>query len=642
MQAESSIHRSLSDSSYPFFKDESRRGIEQALGYSILPPIEPSHPVPIPDHASTVQSPECDPSFFSSPAAMFLGGFTAAPPAPAQPDDEGQIISGYTLGPIVGNGASSIIRKATSVSGGIVAVKIVRLSTLDRAETKQLENEHETWASLSHEHLLPLFSAVQTSHAYFFVTQYCPAGSLFDILKRDGTPALPQDDAGMMFRQVVRGLRHLHEVAGLVHRDIKLENVLVDEMGVCRITDFGFAKKYGDTIEEDAPVEVSKPGPSKSLHLSLHRQKNPRHRSSTPAQLTSSNLCTFQPGSLPYAAPELLSSQQCPLDPAQDIWALGVLLYTLLTGNLPFKDSFEPRLQLKIMRGTYEVPTGIGRGAERVLGGCLRLSVDDRWSIAMVDEIAWGVGWGDVHHDEEPFIPSPSRSRSRPAQRDPWNLSPIEEREMFERPRMDAAQRRSSSRAERSRSRAPTSRQSRSSSRQPLSAIPGVLLRAMSSSSTSSSTVSTSTFARADSASRERGRRPTKVVCDDIYIASRSNSPLTNPGASPQSKRAMNFVRELHASQYERGRRAHPRTNDDKSDHLFPAEWTSPTEPRSRSKGGLLDLTGVGKLLSWVRGEHLPDTQVSRRSGSVPPTHGTDGTHTPLDIGLRSRSVARN
>ncbi|KAH8078386.1 kinase-like domain-containing protein, partial [Cristinia sonorae] len=383
---------------------------------------------------------------------MFLSSFSPIHQSAALPDDEGEQVAGYTLGPIVGYGGFSTIRKASSSQGGIVAVKIVRRSDVtkqpDPERARQmLDHEMQVWSSLGHEHILPLFTSSHTSYADFFVTLYCPAGSLFDILKRDGRPALPQDDAGMMFRQVVRGLRYLHESAGIVHGDMKLENVLVDEMGVCKIGDFGMARKIGEfdqanglpavaevveveevrhhregrgiqrfaTMREKSNRSRSRTGAPLPLHMSLLRHHSgPRHRNSNPlpdpAEVTHIfPNPTFQPGSLPYAAPELLLPQsEAPSvprpNPAQDIWALGIMLYALLTGRLPFVDSFEPRLQMKILHGVYTVPQGVGRGAERVLKGCLERSIPNRWTIEMVDEVAWGIGWG-TEGDDVSFSP---------------------------------------------------------------------------------------------------------------------------------------------------------------------------------------------------------------------------------------------
>lgn len=385
-----------------------------------------------------------------SPAMMFLSSFSS-PAIPRSPDAEGEIIRGYVLGPTIGYGGFSVIKRASSPSGGIVAVKIVRRSNLEKQSDpslarRRLNHEAQVWASLCHEHTLPLFFSEHTSYADFFFCLLCPAGSLYDILMRDGRPGLPHDDAGMMFRQIVRGVRYLHEVAGYVHRDMKLENVLVDEMGSCRICDFGMTRKIGE-VDDDEPLcdaddhsgihrhrSTSRSAKSNlSSHLPTVRHHGlRRHRISTPIGENPPPVHpshAFQQGSLPYASPELLqpkASRFNGANPAQDIWALGVLLYTLLNGRLPFSDSFEPRLQMKILHGVYDMPPGISRGTEHVLKGCMERRVRTRWTIAMVDEMAWGVGLDDDDispvTDEDKFelvdypgrrSPSLSRSRTR-------------------------------------------------------------------------------------------------------------------------------------------------------------------------------------------------------------------------------------
>jgi MAP/microtubule affinity-regulating kinase len=379
-----------------------------------------SRNIPIPQ--STVYlSPTSIPA--ASPAARFLSASlnsdSSDSTTPAEYFDM-ESVPGYQLEESIGLGGSSLIRRAISSDGGVVAIKISHLhkstpksqAPTRRRRLHELRREAQLWSSLSHEHILPLFSSYFSSSDYdsrvvpsyvWFVTIFCPAGSLFDVLQRSSVGGqsfrIPQDDAGVLFRQIVRGLRYLHVEKRLVHGDIKLENILVDESGVCKIADFGMSRwmdvenepsssSSGESSDEQPPAESDDITPlgsgldrRKPVHLSLRRQA-PRTRSRVRERQAASETLkhtqslhhrhrkngskyNFPRGSLPYASPELLnpsyassSSQpescrkaQKPANPAQDVWALGVLLYVLLSGKFPFSDSFEPRLVDKIVRG---------------------------------------------------------------------------------------------------------------------------------------------------------------------------------------------------------------------------------------------------------------------------------------------------
>ncbi|KAJ7162864.1 kinase-like domain-containing protein [Mycena filopes] len=456
----------------------------------------------------------------SSPAALFLSAFSpAAAAAPTlEPDSEGAVVGGFTLGPIIAHGGFSTIRRATSAtSGATVAVKIVPRQR-ERGAARRIAHEEAIWTSLSHEHILPLFACIHMPTADFFVTQLCPAGSLFDIM-RGGVPT--REDTGRMFRQIVRGLRYLHTEKRLVHRDIKLENVLVDEAGVCRIADFGMARGMDEEGEwsglhqqhaepEGLPIPMPTGGVHRAMSMAVPRS-TAAHPLARRERNPSANTTTteFQPGSLPYAAPELLgppplstsismtgktkasalagaggperksnsafvshphprgsfsvsstandgaangdvtaTSIAAPTNPApaQDIWALGVLLYALLMGRLPFMDSFEPRLVLKILGGTYVPPTNVNPRTLAVLRGCLAPRMQDRWAVERVDEAAWSVGGEDAHLHGSPVLSDASSSSG---------CSEHAPRPTMDRGRPGAAARRASERVERSGSRAP-------------------------------------------------------------------------------------------------------------------------------------------------------------------------------------------
>lgn len=405
------------------------------------------------------------PTVAMSPAMAFLAGLNSpfagprslesvASPAPirarAPAEDR---IGPYVLGQVIGHGGFSVVKKATSASG-VVAVKIIPTSSSNGPNDKErmatLENEISIWSNLHHEYVLPLFTNYRTDDNIYLVTLYCPAGSLFDILRLHGAPGLPQEDVSTMFRQIVRGLRYLHEQARLVHGDIKLENVLVDELGACRIADFGLARYITSTPISRNPSGDELRQSALPPHL---RGRSSRHRNSThvPGLKKPSSLHHFPAGSLPYAAPELLlpptasskvnpdEETSYPISPAQDVWALGCMLHALLFGRLPFADSYEPRLQMKIVRGEWERGQSrtrsksrarggsksrsvsrirsssrerkvvarfqqtskprmasksrsndvkIGKEARRVLRGCICVDVSRRWTVAQIDEVS--------------------------------------------------------------------------------------------------------------------------------------------------------------------------------------------------------------------------------------------------------------
>lgn len=179
--------------------------------------------------------------------------------------------------------------------------------------------------------------------------------------------------------------------------------------------------------------------------------------------------------------------------------------------------------------GTFDIPPGIGKGAERVLRGCLEKSTQQRWSISMVDEVAWGVGWGSegddvtpAESDDEFEAHCPSRSRSRPPALVLSNADSLPDSGQSRHVR-EAASRRSASRAKRSEYRAPVPTRSRSR---------GVVSRHNSrapsptptTSGLSGSTISESPFLPSPTFSIDRGRRLFR------NFPSRSPSPSIIPG----------------------------------------------------------------------------------------------------------------
>ncbi|KZV62430.1 kinase-like protein, partial [Peniophora sp. CONT] len=343
-------------------------------------------------------------SFFSPPPV-------AATPPPA--DAEGPEIDGYVLGRVIARGGGGVVRSAVPSStahshslDGEVAVKIVARASLTPLERSRADAEVNLWSGLLHEHILPLFNTYHTPLATYLFMPLCPSGTLLDILRRDGTPGLPTPFASQLWRQVVSGVRYLHEEAKVVHGDLKLENVLLDAQGSARIADFGLSSqiKEGESAprRQRSVLMARKDGAGGMSRQRSHTNQNmgsalgahwggARERSSAPVVDNNGVETVYElpAGSLPYAAPELLHppAPGAPYTPAppQDIWALGVMLYALLAGRLPFADTFEPRLTVKILRGLYDPPPAAGP----LIARCLSSNPSGRWTAAQLDAVAW-------------------------------------------------------------------------------------------------------------------------------------------------------------------------------------------------------------------------------------------------------------
>ena len=151
---------------------------------------------------------------------------------------------------------------------------------------------------------IKLLDQIDDTDRFYMVMEYAPNGDLLEYINKHGY--IYEDEAKKMFRQIVTAVAHCH-ASGVVHRDLKCENILLDEQMNVRVCDFGFA----------ALVQ------SPTVTLTTH--------------------C----GSYAYAAPEILTNK--PYVGAQsDVWSLGVILYAMTVGRLPFNDSDLPTLMQQI------------------------------------------------------------------------------------------------------------------------------------------------------------------------------------------------------------------------------------------------------------------------------------------------------
>lgn len=336
-----------------------------------------------------------------SPAASFLARYkaTEAPIKAPEPDDEGQGIgydSEYIIGKQIGYGGFSVVKEVTSMENGkpvTDAVKIVRKLQQDKSELEneqiqtQFDHEVEIWRFLRHPYILPLLRVYTTDYATFCITRLNKGGTLFDLirdtrrLKKNGLPAhLVKRYA----YQLASAMRYLHNDVQVVHRDIKLENCLLDmtvadaerDGGDLLLCDFGMA---------DFIVSDQRDGPDPH---SIGENQN-----IGPAE-TSTSIA----GSLQYAAPELFNAPGPVFSPAADIWAFGVVVFALLTATLPFNDGLDIKTIEKIRNCEWDAELVRNAEAAQVsniddalalVRGCLEVDVEKRWNVHDILECAW-------------------------------------------------------------------------------------------------------------------------------------------------------------------------------------------------------------------------------------------------------------
>ena len=402
--------------------------------------IEPRPSYPSRSRRSTAAS-------SASPASAFLSRMYPSSPLP-NPDDEGQEVGDYVLGKQIGYGGFSVIREAHTMQGSnriARAVKIVRRNVHGKSEseneTLQAEFEHEVeiWRSLSHPHILPLVAVYNHNFATFAFTQLITTGTLFDIVRRNRSgiePAL----ARRYTAQLTSALRFLHEDMRIVHRDLKLENCLIDttatdvmgEGGKLLLCDFGLTD-YFTTDGGAAPLTMLQT-PGAPHHASTFPQtagqsQDANHDPRTPPLhahlLGPSDTSTNLAGSLPYASPEMLEKSSGILSPEVDMWAFGVVCFAIIMGRLPFNHNFAPSLRMKILHGEWDraglkakeegqpstsLPNGTTNGSNHTEGlaqvngheaipalagivdlvdGCLTLDPRERWDIQDVMFSPW-------------------------------------------------------------------------------------------------------------------------------------------------------------------------------------------------------------------------------------------------------------
>ncbi|XP_076968940.1 serine/threonine-protein kinase SIK3 isoform X4 [Tamandua tetradactyla] len=283
-----------------------------------------------------------------APAAPAAVPPAAGPPRPPAPTPRGPVparIGYYEIDRTIGKGNFAVVKRATHlVTKAKVAIKIIDKTQLDEENLKKIFREVQIMKMLCHPHIIRLYQVMETERMIYLVTEYASGGEIFDHLVAHGRMA--EKEARRKFKQIVAAVYFCH-CRNIVHRDLKAENLLLDANLNIKIADFGFSNLF------------------------------------TPGQL----LKTWC-GSPPYAAPELFEGKEYD-GPKVDIWSLGVVLYVLVCGALPFDGSTLQNLRARVLSGKFRIPFFMSTECEHLIRHMLVLDPNKRLSMEQICKHKW-------------------------------------------------------------------------------------------------------------------------------------------------------------------------------------------------------------------------------------------------------------
>ena len=240
----------------------------------------------------------------------------------------------YLFGRQIGHGAFGKVNISLHVaSGRLVAIKTFTKKNLKNKHARnKIKHEIEMLSRLRHPYITQILDSFETDKHIFIVMEYI-CGDLLGFIRKRGKLSEPMTK--VIFRQIIEGLRYIHKKK-IVHRDIKLDNVLIDLTNTVKICDFGVSRilQPGDIMYENC---------------------------GTPA----------------YIAPEIFKNEgyegySC------DIWSAGVTLYYMLAGVQPFKGWKIEELKEIILKGEYEQIKDISKEANDLINKMLKLNPKER------------------------------------------------------------------------------------------------------------------------------------------------------------------------------------------------------------------------------------------------------------------------
>eukprot|EP00899_Mesostigma_viride_P024548 jgi/Mesvir1/5278/Mv15386-RA.1 len=263
---------------------------------------------------------------------------------PLDLDSMGTYVGNYRVGKLIGVGSFAAVFQAVHR----ITNKQVALKVTENKNNSTVEREIEVLKRISHKNVAALYEVIRTPKLVIMSTEYCSGGDLFEYVAMSRGGGVPEHEARLMFRGIVAGIAHCH-ANNVLHRDLKLENVLLDGEGTVKIIDFG-------------------------LSTFLHVAARMNTFCGTPA----------------YASPEVLTGSAL-LGPESDVWSLGVLLYSLTTAMMPFQT--DPAL---VISGKFLLPSTLSPALANLITSMLQNRTEERITMEGIMKHPWITNEGEL------------------------------------------------------------------------------------------------------------------------------------------------------------------------------------------------------------------------------------------------------
>lgn len=258
-------------------------------------------------------------------------------------------IDKYNLGHTLGKGSFSIVKECQDTeTNNRYAIKIIpKTNMTTQKDIEHFEQEVNVVLKMDHPGIIKIHNFLADNSFFYLVMELFSGKTLVECTPKNGL--IDEEFAKPIFKQILEVINYIHE-QGIAHRDMKLENVLLDNRGHIKLIDFGFSK-FADQ------GQVFK----------------------TPC------------GSPAYAAPEVMGGSSYD-GKAADMWSCGVLLFSLVTGDLPWKAGNQVQVFNQIQKGKIEMPPGLSQFCSDLISKLLVPEASMRLTAAEAISHPWMAG----------------------------------------------------------------------------------------------------------------------------------------------------------------------------------------------------------------------------------------------------------